>query len=325
MKRPEYAPFAPPRWLRNPHAQSVLSSAQPRRWLVEQRAHGFRQLSTDLLVACGDGVRLHARYTPAARPNGRLVIMLHGWEGSSESVYNLSLGPRLHAAGFDTVRLNMRDHGDSHHLNEELFHSCRLTEMVDAVAWLARRYPARRLALVGYSLGGNFALRIAREAPQAGIELEQVIGICPVLDPAHTMEALVSGPAIYERYFINKWRRSLYRKREVFPHLYDFENLTHFDDIRDMTEHFVLRYTDYGDLHTYLGGYALTEGRLDGLEVPAVAVLADDDPVIPVASISALAQPAALRVLRTRHGGHCGFLHSWRRSWIDDFVVETLG
>ena len=68
--------------------------------------------------------------------------------------------------GFEVVRLNLRDHGATHHLNRELFHSCRLPEVVGAVRALALRFPGMPLVLAGFSLGGNFMLRVAahREA-----------------------------------------------------------------------------------------------------------------------------------------------------------------
>lgn len=323
----EYADFAPPAWLRGPHAQSVLSSTAPRQWLVQRRAKHYLAAATPLLIDCGEGVRLSGHFNAAseAAANGRLIVMLHGWEGSSQSVYNLALGPQLQQAGYDTLRLNLRDHGDSHHLNEEMFHSCRLPEVVGAIAAITRRFPERRVSIVGYSLGGNFALRVARESARAGFRLEQVVALCPVLDPRQTMHALVTGPGIYQQYFIKKWRRSLEKKRAAFPHLYRFDNLAHFDDIGAMTDYFVTRYTEYGDLQTYLQGYAITEGRLDGLAVPATAILADDDPVIPVDGLHRLDRPAALRVVRTRYGGHCGFLNGWlERSWSDAFVLAEL-
>ena len=68
-------------------------------------------------------------------------MLLHGWEGSADSTYLLSLAQSLFAAGFEVVRLNLRDHGATHHLNRELFHSCRLPEVVGAVRALARKFP----------------------------------------------------------------------------------------------------------------------------------------------------------------------------------------
>ncbi len=320
------AEFRPPLWLRNPHAQSVLASVTPRRDIVRRRARAFRALARPVLVDCGAGVRLLGSLNrPAAPGNGRLVVMIHGWEGSAESTYMLSVAPRLVAQGYAVFRLNLRDHGDSHHLNEDLFHSCRLAEVVGAVAWIQRQYPEQRISLVGYSLGGNFALRVAAEAPAAGISLEQVVAFCPVLNPAQTMIALDRGWSVYHDYFIRRWRSSLQRKQQAFPTRYSFGDMNTFRNLTDMTEYFVLQHTEYPDLYTYLNGYALTGERLAGLAVRSVMLLADDDPVIPVEGLSDMHMPAALQVWRSRYGGHCGFLEGLDgRSWMDDFLLREL-
>jgi hypothetical protein len=272
-------------------------------------------------------VRLVAEHTPPATGSTeRLAVLIHGWEGSSGSMYMVSAGARLARAGFRVVRLNLRDHGESHHLNQELFHSCRLGEVLDAVRALQRRFPTEKLYLGGFSLGGNFALRVAARAPEAGIRIEQVAAVCPVLDPRETMAALDDGLLHYRLYFIRKWRRSLERKRRAFPEVYEFGELERFRSLRGMTDYFVRNYTEYPDLESYLSGYAVTGERLARLEVPTEILLAEDDPVIPVGSAAALAGTPALTVRRSRHGGHVGFIADYRlASWLDDYVAGVFG
>ena len=100
----------------------ILRSAAP--LLAAQR---------ELLLDCGAGVRLQCFVSSPAHGGGPPVVLLHGWEGSAESLYVLSLAQRLFAQRFQVLRLNLRDHGDTHHLNRELFHSCRLPEVIGAV------------------------------------------------------------------------------------------------------------------------------------------------------------------------------------------------
>ena len=167
----EIVPFEPPLWLHNPHLQSILPSMPPRRALVLRRARRLLAASRDVLVDCGDGVRLLGHH--AAQPGSRgVVLLLHGWEGSAESLYVLSAAAYLYDRGFDVFRLNLRDHGATHHLNPELFHSCRIAEVVGAVLAVQQLLPTQTLSLAGYSLGGNFALRVAVRAPAAGIRLK---------------------------------------------------------------------------------------------------------------------------------------------------------
>ena len=115
------------------------------------------------------------------------------------------------------------------------------------------------------------------------------------------------------------------KKSDAFPARYSFGQLRSFTNLTDMTAYFVSRYTDYPDLYTYLNGYALTGERLAGLQVDSTLLLADDDPVIPVEGLADMHIPAALRVQRTAHGGHCGFLQDLHlRSWLDRFVLDEL-
>lgn len=325
--------FAPPAWLRNPHLQSILPSLTIRRQAVFRRALGLLGASRPQLVDCGDGVRLHGYFAPqpdgapradAARPR-ELVLMLHGWEGSAESLYVLSAGQYLYDRGFDVFRLNLRDHGATHHLNPELFHSCRIAEVVGAVRAVQALHPDRALSLVGYSLGGNFALRVAARAPAAGIRLKQVVAVCPVLDPEHTLESLEHGLWIYRNYFVLKWRKSLVKKHRAWPDLYDLDELTSHSDLTRMTEHLILKFSEYPDLPSYLRGYAIVGDVLRDLRVPARIITSLDDPIIPSSDLARLAPSPNLRISVTEHGGHCGYLEGLLgESWADRRIHETL-
>lgn len=323
------AEFRPPAWLANRHLQSVLPSLPLRRAMIERRAAAVVAASRQLLLDCGEGVRLLAwQADPPAgtSANGRRIAMLlHGWEGSSDSLYLLSVAQLLHERGFTVVRLNLRDHGGSHALNPELFHSCRIAEVVGAVARLQALYPAASLSLAGFSLGGNFCLRVGARAPAAGIRLARIVAVCPVLDPATTLAALERGPAIYRQYFLIKWRRSLRAKQAAWPGQYDFGALLAEPSLTAMTERMVLKYTDYPDLATYLRGYAITGDALERLEAPTRVITSQDDPMILAHDLDRLAQPPALRLTVTPRGGHCGYMDALSGpSWIDRAIVAEL-
>src|SRR3954466_11640267 len=150
------ADFKPPPLLTNPHVQSVLASSGMRRMLALRRGGEIETRAVEHILDCGEGVRLQGFHTPqraSAEARG-LVVLLHGWEGSARSNYLLSTGARLLREGFDVFRLNFRDHGETHHLNREIFHSCRLDEVAGAVGLVARNFAPRALAIAGFSLGG---------------------------------------------------------------------------------------------------------------------------------------------------------------------------
>jgi predicted alpha/beta-fold hydrolase len=281
------------------------------------------------LLDCGDGVRLLAHETTqqsVGRAKAkRVAVLLHGWEGSSQSLYVLSLGQLLLDHGFDVVRLNLRDHGDSHQLNPEIFHSCRIAEVVGAVKCIQASNPQRGVNLAGFSLGGNFFLRVAARARDAGIELERVVAVCPVLDPGHTLVRLEAGWALYRKYFVWKWQRSLKKKQAAWPQLYDLAAVQALDNLTDMTDHLVRTYGGYPSLQQYLQGYAIVGDALGSITHPTRIISAADDPIIPAEDLDRIARPAALTVTRTSFGGHCGFYDAQPGgTWIEREVYATL-
>jgi len=320
--------FDPPRWLRNPHVQSVLASSGVRRVLFRRRRAALESVAVEHVLDCGHGVRLqgfHSAQTvlPQARA---LVVLLHGWEGSAQSTYILHTGARLLAEGCDVFRLNFRDHGETHHLNNELFHSCRIDEVVGAVRQIAERFSRRPIALGGFSLGGNFALRVALRAPAAGIPLSWVFGVCPVISPRAGLASIESAPWFYERYFMHKWRGSLRRKQQLFPHRELFSKVELRGNMRELTRRMVQRHTDFGTLENYLDGYSIAGDALAGLAIPATILTAADDPVIPVADFRALKLAPRTELTIVAHGGHCGFIRDGSlQSWAEDFLIERLG
>jgi uncharacterized protein len=252
-------------------------------------------------------------------------VLLHGWEGSSESLYVLSLGQYLFERGYDIVRLNLRDHGASHHLNRGLFHSCLLPEVIGAARDIGRMYARSEISLVGFSLGGNFALRVGARARAEQITLRRVVAVSPVIDPARTLLALESGLSLYRNYFIHKWRRSLRKKQKAWPTDFDFAP---FDDIRsltEMTDRLIREHTDFSDLVSYLRGYAITGEVLRDLSVPSLIIASTDDPIIPCEDLMHICANELLRIELTRYGGHCGFRQGlFGGDWLERRVLEEL-
>lgn len=321
--RPVPFTFRAPGWLAGPHRQSILSSQYPRRYYVQRRAAQLLRNSVATIEDCGDGVRLSGWYA-AGRADLPLALIVHGWEGSASSSYVLSMACELYAAGHGVYRLNLRDHGASFALNPGVFHSCRLAEVIGAARAIRARLRPSTLAMVGFSLGGNFALRVAADAPRD--TLDRAIAICPVLDPARTLAVLDRG-GIYQRYFLRKWRRSLRDKAGAWPaHYADLRQHELGSNLRTMTEALVRAYTDFPTLTDYLNGYTLTGDRLSSLDVPSSILAALDDPIIPADDLARLAPSAALSVQLAAAGGHCGFLASLAGpSAADVWVRSELG
>jgi len=320
-----WSEFLPPPGLRSGHIQSLISSSAIRRRFVLSRSEALRQAGKVWTLDGGDGIRLQGLYSQQPDKSNGLAVLLHGWEGSVNSNYVLANGARLFASGFDVFRLNFRDHGDTHHLNHEIFHSCRLDEVVCALRDLQDRLEAKHWFLAGYSLGGNFAMRVALRSQAAGLDIGHVVAVNPVINPLHAMVSMEEGIRFYERYFERKWSRSLRIKQQAFPDIYGEETWYDIKGLRERTHYLATRHAGFESAEEYFKGYSIADDRLAPLTVPSTILTSADDPVVPVTDFADLPENPCLELIITKYGGHCGFLKNWKlESMAEDLIVERF-
>ena len=276
------------------------------------------------ILQAEDGTRLLAEFDAAGQGSSTLVILLHGWEGSSRSAYMVTTASSLLACGFDVLRVNLRDHGDSHHLNRELFNSTRSPEVASALQGFVDETGYSGRFLAGFSLGGSFALRIAADRGE-DLGLDACIAIAPPIDPSHAMDALNSGFFAYERYFFKRWHGSLQRKLACFPELDYAVDLASARSLDDLNRLFIPSHTIYDNVDDYFAAYSLVGDRLSALALPAYLVTAEDDPIIPVADLARIDANRNLHIETHRYGGHCGFIENLAaRSWAETRIRHLI-
>jgi len=314
--------FDPPIYLRSTFAQTLLASSMVRRWGKNPMLEIAREV---ILNPIGD-VRLQGFYSEQSdRQKRGLVMLLHGWEGSVDSTYILGTGKFLYNNGYSIFRLNYRDHGDSHHLNPGLFYAVLLDEVFNAVRQVSGYERDLPFYLAGFSMGGNFALRIARKCADSPIEsLSHIVSISPVLDPKKSTYTIDDVPLL-RYYFLKKWKRSLQKKQVCFPDRYDFSEVLGLDTIAEMTDVMLERYSDYENASVYFSNYAVLNDALADVPVPTTIITAKDDPIIPVDDFYDLKLNSLSELIIHRYGGHNGFLENISgRVWYERKMVEVF-
>lgn len=315
--------FSPRGALKHPHLQSVLASFKLRRWWMLRRFPALKS-SERIILETSEG-RLAADINLHPQPVGHAVL-IHGWEGCSNSVYLVALGTYLYNRGYSISRLNLRDHGNTYHLNEGPFHGLLLQEVAEATQQLCERYSqGLPTVLAGFSMGGNFALRVASVAKEMAIPLTAVFAISPAVRPLETMRALATGPKLYHHYFRKKWRRSIRAKQAAWAQLYNFEAALKLNTLDEMTDYFV-----HADLlpaataEAYLEGYRVDDNVVNNIAVPTYLLTSADDPVIPVKDIRNLPKSAFLHTTILLHGGHCGFVDDYKGGYVNHWIYNRI-
>jgi predicted alpha/beta-fold hydrolase len=322
-ERAPRTPFRPNPLVRSASAQTVLAMVRPKGidvTLDEQPIlldAGYDHTG----IAPDRPVRLHGYYN-ASRVSGMhrgLVMIIHGWEGCSHSNYNVILAQRLVNSGFDAFRINLRDHGPGLHLNPYSlnrgpFRGTLIEEVAAATAQVARLAGSRPFSIVGASMGGNFALRLAKWHSEHTPfhNLQRVVAICPAINPARATDALDRNPGT-RRYFRRRWLRSLRAKVALFPDLPDMDALGQVTHVRAMTEWFIQQLAKkgvlpYNSADDYFAAYSVLGDALAQLTVRTTIITAKNDPVIPVVDFYTLTPHPLLDVQIHATGGHCGFV-----------------
>ncbi|MBI3961060.1 MAG: alpha/beta fold hydrolase [Chloroflexi bacterium] len=305
-------PYLPKRFLRNGTIQTLLSRLQSADDLLvnqDEQPILFDAGADATGMEAERSVRLLGYYTGHKSPGPRrgLVMTIHGWEGCSHSSYNLVVGSALVRAGYDVVRLNLRDHGPTHGLNRGLFYVTLLEEVLAATRQVATLAADLPFYILGASLGGNFALRLAlAHAAEPIPGLAALLAINPVLNPDRS-SYLLDSHAWIRIYFRRRWLASLHAKQSLFPDSYDFAAVEKISSIRAMTDWMIQRYSPYPDVESYFAAYAIPPARLTELTVPITIVTAADDPIIPADDFYQLPRHPLLNIHVLASGGHVGY------------------
>ena len=319
-------PFAPPRWMRGGRVQTGLAGLKFRR----TKRSAMQDASEEMLIQAGTGadghpVVLKGFHSPHPEAEG-LVILFHGWEGSQDSTYIQTTARRLYDRGQSVFRLVYRDHGDTHHLNEGMFFAPHFAEVLEATRQAAKLADGLPVYVVGFSLGGNYALRTAARHEQEAIKgLAHVFSISPVINPLEAAPLIDDFPLI-RRYFLKKFTDTLSKKQAAFPHRYDFGDMLSKRSVMELTDYVVPRFSQWADRAGYFNGYKIGRDQLKHVRTPTTVITAKDDPIIPWEHVLELELSPAIELILTEHGGHNGFFDSLTGpAWYERYIWERLG
>lgn len=306
---------------KNKHLQSILASSKIRLLRLINN-NPVKKNSEHITIETRDA-KLEGFYTSGS-DNKNLFILLHGWEGSSHSTYIQLLANTLHTKKRASIfRLNFRDHGDTHHLNEDLFHSCRLDEIVEAVKQITENYPHKSVYLCGFSLGANFSLRVAAKAYKDKVYIKKVFAISPPINPKNSMLAIEKS-FLYSTYFMRKWQKSLRKKQLHFPHNFQDDHYKKIKSLDLLTQVMIINHSEYDTTDEYFSDYQITNNIIDNITIPCDVITAKDDPVIPYADFDILENRKNIKLIVSENGGHCGFINNWKlHSSIEQYIVDN--
>lgn len=314
----------------NGHVQTIVGDVYPR------RRFALAYTADEVVVDAADNSRVlcHCHWQSGADVGSRLTLVLvHGLEGSSDSRYIQGLAMRAWRAGCNVVRMNMRNCGGTDTLTPALYHSALSGDVGAVVDYYTAKFQLERVALVGYSMGGNLVLKLAGEWG-AREPLCAVATVCPAIDLAASSDALhAPRNRFYEWHFLRRLLRRYRRKAELFPQIYSMNGFGPIRSLREFDDKIVARYCGFRDADDYY--YRAASARvLDCIAVPTLILRAQDDPFIRLTeeTRATIEGNPQIALAETRHGGHCAFLSTapgdeihWAEATVMRYLLEAAG
>ena len=223
----------------------------------------------------------------------------------------VGLADKARASGFNVVRLNQRNCGGTEHLSPDLYHSGLTGDPAAVLRELIEVDRLSSIVVVGYSLGGNLAVKLAGDyGESAPRQLRAVCAVSPTLDLARCVAALERREnRVYQWNFVRNLKRRMRRKARLFPARYTIDGIGGVRSVRAFDEMFTAPYHRFQDADDYYHRASALRVT-DRIRVPTLILSAADDPFVPPEQFAApgLLANAHVSVVITPHGGHCGFV-----------------
>jgi predicted alpha/beta-fold hydrolase len=316
--------FTPARRLSNGHVMTVVA------WAAQR---DFSDLPTPeaRLIRVSDDTEVVADcYWQQHRARRPVLLALHGLEGSSSVHYMKGLARQAWRRGWNAVLLNQRNCGGTEHLTPSLYHSGLTADPLSVIDNLVREDGISAVGVVGYSLGGNLAVRLAGELGDSGrLPVRGVVAVCPTIDLERCVRAIERPVNIgYQFNFVRNLKARMRRKAAAWPGRFDLGPLRRIWTIRAFDDRYTAPHHGFGSAANYYH-QASALRVVDRVRVPALILAAEDDPFVPASQFreDVVRSNPSVQPVISRHGGHCAFLtdgDGHARYWAEEAALDFL-
>jgi uncharacterized protein len=298
------------------HLQTILSHFWPRQGEERRFPLKSRRYRTEPDVEV-----LVESQRPKGKPRGE-IVMVHGLEGSGAATYVRSLSGAAVRSGFAAHRFNLRTCGGTEQWCNTLYHA-GLTSDLRSVLHQLREEGGVPPVLIGFSLGGNVALKLAGELGEdAPRWIRAVCAVSTPLDLAACARRIHEPDnKLYEWRFV---RRMKQRLREIGRHpASEYEGLR---SVFDIDDRITAPSFGFGNAPNYYATQSCKQ-FLHKIRIPTLLVQAKDDTFIPfsVFEDGLLRENPHIKFVVTEYGGHLGFIARGKpRFWLDGALIDWI-
>lgn len=310
--------YGPPRFLSNPHLQTVLPS-------LFRKIEGIRYQRERIDTPDRDFLDLDWSRIGSER----LAIILHGLEGDSHRSYILGMVRTLNNNGWDALAWNFRGCSGEPNRKRRFYHSGDTDDLAGVVSHVIEKGEYSALGLIGFSLGGNVVLKyLGERGPSVHPSIKRAVAFSVPCDlRSGAMKMSESSRRIYLIRFLRMLRKSIRAKMALMPGLIDDHGYDRIKTFKDFDERYTAPLHGFDSPEDYWEK-ASSKPFLTAITVPTLLVNAADDPFLapPCYPLEEAEVSESFFLEIPRHGGHVGFLAFNEKGefWSESRAVSFL-
>ena len=272
-------------------------------------------------------------WTGQSRSGGKVVLVLHGLEGSLESHYTGGLLTALARDGYNAGLMYFRNCSEEPNRLARSYHSGETGDLdfvVTGTSW--KKFPGRQLVVIGFSLGGNILLKwLGEQAERIALVTAPSQSLYPFDLNSAALNLEKGLSRIYQRHLLTKLRNSVRKKAERHQHHAGStgtpcRNYAHSGSLMTQDHGTVTRVQrDVDDYYTQ----SSSKQFLKYIHTPTLIIQAKDDPFLPADALPRESELAAAVTLElASHGGHVGFISGTNplnpQYWLEQRILRFL-
>lgn len=267
-------------------------------------------------------------------PSKTLVIALHGLEGSSNSTYIISLVNHLNQHQIACAAINFRGCSGENNKQAYSYNSGKTDDITTVLNFILENYTYKNIIIVGYSMGGNIALKYLGETTSIPSEIKCGIAISVPCDLEGSSNALAKWEnTLYIKRFLKTLKKKSLEKAQQFPqcnlNVQSILNATNFAEFDNAVTAPLFGFKNAKDYWTQSSSKPL----LPSIKHPALIINALDDTFLSKSCFpfEVANKHQSLYLETPKYGGHVGFNTSipkkdllWSENRIRSFIQHII-
>ena len=261
--------------------------------------------------------------------SSKLMVIIHGLEGSSSSKYVTALSHISNKQGYDVAAINLRGCSGETNRNLYSYHSGKTDDLAEILSFLDHSEDYASYSVVGYSLGGNLLLKyLGEERNDYSSKLKAGIGVSVPCDLKGSSESIAKfWNMVYMQRFLISLKKKTLIKIGQFPEMgLDKEAILNSKNFLDFDNYFTAPVNGFIDAEDYWKKNSCKQ-FLDGVKIPSLLITSLDDPFLSASCIpfKEAKENKYFHLEVTNYGGHVGYNSNFENGsgfWLERRIID---